>query len=79
MELKKAVILAAGEGQRLLPITKTRPKHLIPLAGKPLIQYTIEYLRKAGIQEILLVVGYLKEQFFNYFKDGTDFGIKIHL
>ncbi|MCP4763979.1 MAG: NTP transferase domain-containing protein [archaeon] len=77
MKLKKAVILAAGEGKRLLPITATRPKHLIPIAGKPLIQYTVEYLKEAGIDEILFIVGYLKEKFIDYFKDGTDFGVKI--
>lgn len=77
MKLRKAAILAAGEGKRLLPMTSTRPKHLISIAGKPLLQYTIEYLKESGIEEILLVVGYLKESFMEYFKDGADLGVKI--
>ena len=77
MAVNKAVILAAGKGRRLLPITSTRPKHLIPLAGKVLLQYTIEILKKNGIDDILLIVGYLKEQIQEFFKDGSDFGIKI--
>lgn len=77
MSVNKAVILAAGEGRRLLPITSTRPKHLIPLAGKAILQYTVESLKKNGIDDILLIVGYLKEQIQEYFKDGSDFGVKF--
>ena len=75
--VKKAVILAAGAGKRLDPITATRPKHLIPIAGKPILQYTIEYLKTIGISDILLVVGYKKEQIQEYFQDGGDFGVSI--
>lgn len=76
-DLIKAVILAAGEGQRLLPITSTRPKHLIPLAGKPLIQYTIESLQKIGIKYVLIIVGYLKEKIQEFLGNGEQFGIHI--
>ncbi|MBN2155394.1 MAG: NTP transferase domain-containing protein [Candidatus Lokiarchaeota archaeon] len=74
----KAVILAAGTGKRLEPITVTRPKHLIPVAGKPILQYTIESLKNIGISDILLIVGYKKEQITNFFKDGTLFGVNIN-
>ena len=53
----KAIIISAGEGKRLRPITSTQPKPLIPIAGKPLLEHTILGLKEAGIKEILLVVG----------------------
>ncbi len=74
----KAVILAAGEGKRLRPLTYTRPKPIIPIAGKPHLQIIIEYLKNAGITDIILVVGYKKEQISDFFKDGRQFGLKIH-
>jgi UDP-N-acetylglucosamine diphosphorylase/glucosamine-1-phosphate N-acetyltransferase len=74
----KAVILAAGEGKRLRPITATRPKPLIPIAGKPLLEHTILGLKTAGIDEILLIVGYKEQLIKDYFSDGIDkFNIKI--
>ncbi len=74
----KAVILAAGEGQRLRPITSTRPKPLIPLVNKPLLEHTILALKNAGIDEILLVVGYMEDQIKEYFGDGKErFDLKI--
>ncbi len=77
MVVTKAVILAAGPGKRLAPITSTRPKHLIPIAGKPILQYTIESLKNIGITDILLIVGYKKEQIRSYFKNGKDLGVHI--
>jgi dTDP-glucose pyrophosphorylase len=75
----KAVILAAGRGERLQPITTTRPKPMIPLAGKPLLEHNIESLKRAGIKEILLIVGYKEEMIKTYFLDGVDkFNIKIN-
>ncbi|UYP43832.1 Bifunctional protein GlmU [Candidatus Lokiarchaeum ossiferum] len=73
----KAVILAAGEGKRLAPLTDTRPKPIIPIAGKPLLQHTIEALKTQGIEEILLIVGYRKEQVIEYFQEGLQFGVQI--
>jgi len=74
----KAVIIAAGEGKRLMPITSSRPKPMIPLAGKPLLEHTILGLKEAGIDEILLIVGYKEDIIRNYFGNGIDkFQIKI--
>jgi len=74
----KAVILAAGKGKRLMPITSSRPKPMIPLAGMPLLEHTILGLKDAGIDEILLIVGYKEEIFKNYFGDGRDkYNVKI--
>ena len=56
--MKKAVILAAGDSTRMLPLSANQPKHLIPIAGKPLIFHTMEALEQAGIGEILIIYGY---------------------
>lgn len=73
----KAVIMAAGEGKRLRPLTYTRPKPMIPIAGKPHLQILLEYLKNAGISDIILIVGHRKEQISEYFKDGSQFGLRI--
>ncbi|MFX1503411.1 MAG: sugar phosphate nucleotidyltransferase, partial [Promethearchaeota archaeon] len=65
----KAVILAAGEGNRLKPITSTRPKPLIPIAGKPLLEHTIIGLKNAGIDHILLIVGYKQDLIKDYWQN----------
>jgi glucose-1-phosphate thymidylyltransferase len=58
----QAVILAAGEGKRVRPLTRSRPKAMIPVANRPIIEYVIEALLKNGIRDITVVVGYRKEQ-----------------
>ena len=68
----KAVIIAAGKGKRLMPITSSRPKPMIPLAGKPLLEHTILGLKAAGISEILVIVGYKKDIIRDYFGDGKE-------
>ena len=73
----KAVILSAGEGSRMRPLTLTKPKTMLPVAGKPIIQYNIEYLRDNGITDILLIVRYKEDIVKNYFKDGKEFGVNI--
>ncbi len=60
--MKKAVILAAGDSTRMLPLSANQPKHLLPIAGKPLIYHTMEALEKAGIRETLVVYGYHGDQ-----------------
>lgn len=73
----KAVILAAGEGTRLRPLTISKPKVMLPVANKPIINYLVEALYKNGIKEIVIVVGYKKERIMSYFGDGDKFGVKI--
>ncbi|MFB0561552.1 MAG: bifunctional sugar-1-phosphate nucleotidylyltransferase/acetyltransferase [Candidatus Lokiarchaeia archaeon] len=73
----KAVILAAGEGTRLRPLTLTRPKHIFPIGGKPLLEHTLSGLKNTGINEILIVVGYLKEKIIEILGDGEKLGIEI--
>ncbi|MFX1297786.1 MAG: bifunctional sugar-1-phosphate nucleotidylyltransferase/acetyltransferase [Promethearchaeota archaeon] len=74
----KAVILAAGEGKRLRPITSSMPKPMIPLLGKPLLEHTILGLKTIGINHILIIVGYKQEIIREYFKKvAIDLNIKI--
>ena len=73
----KAIILSAGEGTRMRPLTLTKPKTMLPVAGKPIIQYNIEALRDCGVKDILLIVGYKEEIVRNYFRDGSQLGVNI--
>jgi len=70
----KGLVLVAGKGLRLRPLTHTGPKHLIPLAGKPMMQYGIEHLIEAGVKDIGIVVGYMRDKIIEYFGDGSKFG-----
>ena len=73
----KAIILSAGEGSRMRPLTLTKPKTMLPVAGKPIMQYNIESLRDNGIKDILLIVRYKEEMVRDYFGDGSEFGVNI--
>lgn len=72
----KAVILAGGEGKRLRPLTHTKPKALLQVAGRPIIQHIISEIKKTSIQEIVIVVKYKKEKIIEYFRQN-DPGIRI--
>ncbi len=74
----QAVILTAGEGTRMRPLTLTRPKTMLPVGGNPILQYNIEALRDAGIIEILLVTGYKEEMVKKYFGSGKKLGVNIN-
>lgn len=73
----KAMILAAGRGERLRPLTDTCPKPLIPLKGKPLIQYHIEKLAALNLERLVINHAWLGEQFEQAFGQGETFGIPI--
>ncbi|AZQ14250.1 sugar phosphate nucleotidyltransferase [Halorubrum sp. PV6] len=72
-----AVILAAGEGRRLEPLTNRRPKPMVPVANRPLLEHVVEAVAGAGIDRIVLVVGYKQERIRNHFGDGDDWGVTI--
>lgn len=74
---KKALILAGGKGTRLRPLTDTIPKALIEIHGRTITEHLFDLLKKYGIKEIYISVGHLKEKIIDYFKDGTNFGVKI--
>ena len=73
----RAFVLAGGEGTRLRPYTYTTPKPMLKLGDKPILQYVIENLKRSGIKDIVLTVGYKHEQIEDYFGDGKKFGVKI--
>ncbi len=73
----KAMILAAGRGDRMKPLTDHTPKPLLEVQGKPLIQHTIENLANAGFKEIVINVAYLSAQIKGFLGDGHQFGVKI--
>jgi len=73
----RAVILAGGYGTRLRPLTYTRPKPMLPLAGKPILQHIIEFLASYDFHEIIVTENYLYELIEGYFGDGFKFGVQI--
>jgi mannose-1-phosphate guanylyltransferase len=73
----KAMILAAGKGTRVRPLTYDLPKPMIPVLGKPVMAYLIEHLRKHGITEIMVNVSHLHEKIEEYFGEGEQFGVQI--
>jgi len=73
----KAVVIAAGQGVRLLPITETKPKHMVPIGGKPVIEHIVDCLASNRIEELLLVVGYRKETIQQYLGNGEQIGVKV--
>ncbi|MCK4723102.1 MAG: NTP transferase domain-containing protein, partial [Dehalococcoidia bacterium] len=75
--MKQAIILAAGEGQRLRPFTSSKPKVMIPIANKPILQYVIEALALVGIRDIVIVVGYMKEQVLDFVGSGKRFDVQV--
>jgi bifunctional UDP-N-acetylglucosamine pyrophosphorylase/glucosamine-1-phosphate N-acetyltransferase len=65
MSITKAVILAAGEGSRMRPLTCSRPKVMLPLANKPILEHLLLEMRQAGIDDFIFIVGYRDEQIRN--------------
>lgn len=73
----RAVVMAGGFGTRLLPLTKDVPKPMLQVGDRPLLEWTIENLRDAGIRRVNLTTHYKAEVISDHFKDGTDFGVEI--
>ncbi|MFB6277028.1 MAG: sugar phosphate nucleotidyltransferase [Halothece sp.] len=73
----KAMILAAGKGTRVRPITYTIPKPLIPILQKPVMEFLLELLRQHGFDEIMVNVSHLAHEIESYFRDGQRFGVDI--
>ena len=74
---RQAVILAGGRGTRMRPLTDDRPKPMVPVLGRPFIEYQIEQLREQGFERVLILLGYLPEVVQNHFGDGRDWGVRI--
>ncbi|MGB5713458.1 MAG: NDP-sugar synthase [Waterburya sp.] len=73
----KAMILAAGKGTRVRPITYTIPKPLIPILQKPVMEFLLELLRQHGFDQIMVNVSHLAHEIEGYFRDGQRFGVDI--
>jgi mannose-1-phosphate guanylyltransferase len=69
--------MAGGKGTRLRPLTLTRPKPMIPLVNKPIMQYTVDRLNRFGFNDIIMTLNYMSTNIKNYFKDGSEFGADI--
>lgn len=76
--IKKAIILAAGKGTRLMPLTLAMPKEMIRIGVKPVIEHVIEVLKAGGITDILIVVGRKKEAIMDYLGSGERLGVDIY-
>ena len=73
----KGLLLAGGHGTRLRPLTFTGNKHMLPIANKPMLLYGLEHMRNAGINEIGIILGPIKEGVEEVIGNGTDFGVKV--
>lgn len=76
-KVSQAVILAGGQGVKMRPLTYEIPKSLIPVRGRPVIEYTIDLLRNVGIRDIIIVTGYLGERIKETLGNGQKYGVKI--
>ncbi|MDD5109879.1 MAG: nucleotidyltransferase family protein [Patescibacteria group bacterium] len=73
----RAIILVGGEATRLRPLTLTTPKALIPLQGRPILEHVLDLFKEHDLTDIVLSIGYKKEQIREYFGDGKRFGLSI--
>jgi len=76
-QIRKAVVLAAGKGVRLWPLTENRSKHMIPIAGRPVIEHLLLGIKSSGIHSVVLVTSYREDVIREHFGDGRKFGVKI--
>lgn len=74
----QAVIMAGGFGTRLRPLTDTLPKPMLPVGGRPLIEYIVEQLRQVGIQRVNITTNYLADKIIEHFGDGHEFGVELN-
>ncbi len=73
-----AMILAGGKGERLRPLTDTLPKPMVPVCGKPILLHQVEWLKGAGVTDVVFLAGYLWQSIKDYFGDGSRFGVQAH-
>ena len=73
----RSVILAGGKGTRLLPYTRIIPKPLMPIGDKPILEIMLRQMKRAGIRQVTLTVGYLGDLLKLFFQDGSRLGLQI--
>ena len=76
-DIIRTIMMAGGKGTRLRPLTLVRPKPMIPLVNKPIIEYTVNKLKKSGFNDILMTLNYMSTNIKKYFKDGSELGVDI--
>ena len=78
-KIKVGLIPAAGRGKRIndLPLTRILPKPMLPILNRPILEYVIENMKRMGVKDIYIVVGFKKELIQEYFGNGEDFGVRI--
>lgn len=72
-----ALIIAGGEGERLRPLTSDRPKAMVPVAGRPLLEYQLDWLKRYGVRNVVLLLGYKAAAVQDHFGDGAAFGVSV--
>lgn len=72
-----AIIIAGGKAERLRPLTDDRPKHMLPILGKPILEYQIDWLRESGVTDIVVACGHLAHIIQDYFQDGSRWGVSM--
>ena len=75
--IDKALILAAGKGTRMWPLTDNTPKPLLPLCGVPIIKMQIDELKKVGVKNVYVLIGYQMKEISDFLGDGRKHGVKI--
>ncbi len=73
----QAIVMAGGEGSRLRPLTTNRPKPLVPVGNKPIMEYILNLLAQHGIQDVVATLHYLADEIRSYFDDGSDYNVKL--
>lgn len=73
-----ALILAGGKGERLRPLTDTIPKPMVPVCGKPILAHQVEWLKSAGVTDVVFLTGYLWQTVQDHFGDGRQWGFNAH-
>src|SRR6478672_12933380 len=74
----KAVVMAGGEGSRLRPLTVSRPKPMVPIVGRPVMEHILNLLKRHGITDVVVTVQYMASAIEDYFGDGSQFGMHIN-
>src|SRR5260370_1315516 len=75
--MRKAIVMAGGQGSRLRPLTLTRPKPMLPVANRPVLAHILEWLRGHGFSDVLMTLHYRAEEIRRAFGDGRSFGVRI--
>ncbi len=75
--VKSAIILAGGKGERLRPYTNDRPKPMVEINGRPIVSYILEQIKRAGVEEVVVACSYLHEVLEEYLGNGEKFGLQI--